>query len=65
MPKYALMPFLSPAMANCPCGSQIAADALAPDANQNFYRPVKLTLERSFLESDGVKIPESWHGDHH
>lgn len=38
--------------------SQIAADALAPDATQNFYRfPVKLTLERSFLESDGVKIP--------
>ena len=38
--------------------SQIAADALAPDATQNFYRfPVKLTLEQSFLESDGVKIP--------
>lgn len=38
--------------------SQIGADALAPDATQNFYRfPVKLTLERSFLESDGVKIP--------
>ena len=38
--------------------SQIAADALPPDATQNFYRfPVKLTLERSFLESDGVKIP--------
>ena len=38
--------------------SQIAADALAPDATQNFYRfPVKLTLERSFLETDGVKIP--------
>ena len=38
--------------------SQIAADALAPDATQNFYRfPVKLNLERSFLESDGVKIP--------
>ena len=38
--------------------SQIAADALAPDTTQNFYRfPVKLTLERSFLESDGVKIP--------
>jgi len=38
--------------------SQIAADALAPDQTQNFYRfPVKLTLEKSFLESDGVKIP--------
>ena len=38
--------------------TQIAADALAPDATQNFYRfPVKLTLERSFLESDGVKVP--------
>ena len=38
--------------------SQIAADALAPDTTQNFYRfPVKLTLERSFLESDSVKIP--------
>ena len=38
--------------------SQIAADALAPATTQNFYRfPVKLTLERSFLESDSVKIP--------
>ena len=38
--------------------TQIAADALAPDSTQNFYRfPVKLTLERSFLESDGVKVP--------
>ena len=38
--------------------TQIAADALPPDPTQSFYRfPVKLTLERSFLESDGVKIP--------
>jgi len=38
--------------------AQIAADALAPDNTQNFYRfPVKLDLERSFLDSDGVKIP--------
>ena len=38
--------------------SQIAADALAPDPTQNFYRfPVKLTLERSSLESGGISIP--------
>ena len=38
--------------------SQIAADALEPNATQNFYRfPVKLKLEKSFLESDDVKIP--------
>ena len=38
--------------------SQIAADALAPDSTQNFYRfPVKLALKRSVLESDGVEIP--------
>ena len=38
--------------------SQIAADALEPDAKQNFYRfPVKLKLERSTLESSGVSIP--------
>ena len=37
---------------------QIAADALEPDATQNFYRfPVKLNLERSTLESNGVSIP--------
>jgi len=38
--------------------TQIAADALAPDGSADFYRfPVKLTLERSFLESDGQSIP--------
>ena len=38
--------------------SQIAADALEPNATQNFYRfPVKLKLEQSTLESDGTKIP--------
>jgi len=38
--------------------SQIAADALEPDATMNFYRfPVKLTLEHFFLESKGVQIP--------
>ncbi len=38
--------------------SQIAADALEPDSMQSFYRfPVKLKLEKSFLESDDVKIP--------
>jgi len=38
--------------------SQIGADALAPDETANFYRfPVKLTLNRSYLQSKGVKIP--------
>jgi len=38
--------------------SQIGADALPPDQNANFYRfPVKLTLNRSYLQSEGVKIP--------
>ena len=38
--------------------SQIAADALEPSATKNFYRfPVKLKLERSYLESKGVRIP--------
>ena len=38
--------------------TQIAADALEPSPTQNFYRfPVKLKLERNFLESKGVKIP--------
>ncbi len=38
--------------------SQIAADALEPNATQSFYRfPVKLKLEQSILESDGIKIP--------
>jgi hemolysin D len=38
--------------------SQIAEDALPPDQTRNFYRfPVKLKLERPYLESDGVRIP--------
>ena len=38
--------------------SQIAADALEPSASRNFYHfPVKLKLERSYLESKGIKIP--------
>ena len=38
--------------------SQIAADALEPSATQGFYRfPVKLKLEQSWLESDGIKVP--------
>ena len=38
--------------------TQIAADALEPDATYNYYRfPVKLYLERSYLESDDLKIP--------
>lgn len=38
--------------------SQIGADALPPDPQTNFYRfPVKLTLNRSYLQSQGVKIP--------
>ena len=38
--------------------TQIGADALEPDAVQNFYRfPVKLELDRPYLESQGVRIP--------
>ena len=38
--------------------SQIAADALEPNSMQSFYRfPVKLRLQSSTLESDGIKIP--------
>lgn len=38
--------------------SQIGADALPPDQTANFYRfPVQLSLNRSFLASEGVKIP--------
>jgi hemolysin D len=38
--------------------SQIGADALPPDQTANFYRfPVQLSLDRSFLASEGVKIP--------
>ena len=37
---------------------QIAADALPPDQANPFYRfPVKVKLERSFLESRGINIP--------
>jgi hemolysin D len=38
--------------------TQIGADALEPDAVQNFYRfPVKLDLDRAYLESQGTRIP--------
>jgi HlyD family secretion protein len=38
--------------------SQIGADALAPNEVQNFYRfPVKLELDRPYLESQGTRIP--------
>ena len=38
--------------------AQIGADALPPDQAMNFYRfPVKLNLNRSYLESQGAKIP--------
>lgn len=38
--------------------SQIGADALEPNEVQNFYRfPVKLDLNRPFLQSQGVRIP--------
>ena len=38
--------------------SQIGADALPPDAKANFYRcPVKLTLNKPYLEHKGTKIP--------
>jgi multidrug efflux pump subunit AcrA (membrane-fusion protein) len=38
--------------------TQIGADALEPDAVQNFYRfPVKLELDRPYLESQGTRIP--------
>ena len=37
--------------------SQISADAMAPDAKYPFYRfPIKLTLDKFFLESRGAKI---------
>ena len=38
--------------------SQIAADALPPTPTQDFYRfPVKLLLEKSTLETQGISIP--------
>lgn len=38
--------------------SYISADALSPTPENNFYRfPVKLSIENSFLESQGTKIP--------
>ena len=38
--------------------SQIGADALPPNESMAFYRfPIKLELSRSYLESQGVKIP--------
>ncbi len=37
---------------------QVAADALPPDQTSNIYRfQVKLKLQRSYLESKGVRIP--------
>jgi len=37
---------------------QISADALPPDSLKNFYRfPVKVRLNRSYLETQGAKIP--------
>ncbi len=38
--------------------SQIGADALPPDEKANFYRyPVKLTIDKPFLEHKGFKAP--------
>ena len=38
--------------------THIAADALSPGQVMNFYRfPVKLSLDRSYLESREIKIP--------
>lgn len=38
--------------------TQIAADSLPPDSSNSFYRfPLKMSLNRSFLESKGAKIP--------
>ncbi len=38
--------------------SQIGADALPPDEKANFYRyPVKLTLNKPYLENKGIKVP--------
>lgn len=38
--------------------SQIGADALPPDEKANFYRfPVKLKLNRSFLQTKDLKVP--------
>ncbi len=38
--------------------TQIGADALPPDANFNFYRfPVKLSLNRSYLQTKDIKVP--------
>ena len=40
--------------------SQIGAEALAPDAAANYYRfPLKITLEKSYLEDKNIKIPLS------
>ena len=37
---------------------QIGADALPPDQKANFYRyPVKLTINKPYLEHKGVKVP--------
>ena len=37
---------------------QIGADALPPDQKANFYRyPVKLTLNKPYLEHKGIKVP--------
>ena len=40
--------------------SQIGAEALAPNTTANYYRfPLKITLERSYLNDKDVKIPLS------
>ena len=38
--------------------SQVGADALEPDEKANFYRyPVKISLEKNYLESKDTRIP--------
>ena len=38
--------------------SQIGADALPPDQKANYYRfPIKLELQKFYLENKGIKIP--------
>ena len=37
---------------------QIGADALPPDQKANFYRyPVKLKIQKPYLEREGIKVP--------
>ena len=37
--------------------THIGADALSPDTTANYYRSVRLSLDKSFLETDDVVIP--------